>query len=184
MRKVAVGDIMTINFVSAAPNASVFECAKKLVKNKVNSILIVQENKLKGIVTSTDILLTVTKRHHPNLKKIRAIEIATKNVAVIRPSSDIIQALEKMRTYNFRRLPVLSKGELIGVITLKDILKVDPSLYSETGELAQIREEEIKLKRANKNWPLEGLCENCGALSELLRVDSLSLCEDCRVELY
>jgi len=184
MRKVAVGDIMTVNFVSAPPNASVFECAKKLVKNKVNSILVVQENKLKGILTSTDILVTVIKKHHISLKKIRAIEIATKKVAVIKPSADINQALAKMRTYNFRRLPVLSNGELIGVVTLKDILKVDPTLYTETGELAQIREEEMKLKRANINWPLEGLCDNCGAFSELLKVDGVLLCEDCRDELY
>jgi len=184
MRKVAVGDIMTRNFVSAKPTSSVFECAKELVKKRVNSVILADGPRLKGIITSTDILWAIIKKPHINLKKIKAIEIATKKVAVIKPSADILQALAKMKTYNFRRLPVLSKGELIGVITLKDILKIDPTLYTETGELAQIREEEIKIKNANINWPLEGLCDNCGAFSELLKVEGTLLCEDCRDELY
>jgi len=184
MRRVAVGDIMTVNFVSEKPNASLFECAKELVKKRVNSIILADGSRLKGIITSTDILWAITKKPNINLKKIKAIDIATKKVAVIKPSADINQALAKMRAYNFRRLPVLSKGELIGVITLKDILKVDPTLYTETGELHQIREEEIKLKKANISWPLEGLCDNCGAFSELLKVEGLLLCEDCRDDLH
>src|SRR3989338_2523913 len=184
MLKIAVGDIMTRNFVSAKPTSSIFECAKLIVKNGVNIVIITENRRLKGILTSTDILLAITKKPHLNLKKIRAIDIATKKVAVIKPSADILQALSKMKTYNFRRLPVLSRGELIGVVTLKDILKVDPSLYSETGELAEIREEEAKLKKANMRSPFEGLCENCGALSEILKVEGMLLCEDCRDELY
>ncbi len=184
MRRLAVGDIMTRNFVSVGPLTNLLDCAKKLVKERLNTLLIVEKSRLLGILTSRDILWALIKKININLKEIRAIDVATKKVAVIKPSADMSQALDKMKILNFRRLPVLSKGNIIGVITLKDILRVEPSLYSELGELARIREEEKKLSYMKEVYPLEGLCENCGAFAEILKVDNKLLCQDCRDELY
>jgi len=175
---------MTKNFVSLNYNSNLLNCAKQMVKKRVNSILLTEKDKLKGILTAKDILWAITKKPNINLKEIKAIDIATRKVAVIKPSADIAQALTKMRALNFRRLPVLSKGDLIGVITLKDILKVEPSLYVKSGELTQIKEEERKIKHSNSEWPLEGFCDNCGAFSTLLKVYDKLLCPDCREELF
>src|SRR3989344_7536008 len=136
MRRIAIGDIMTRNFISIHPTASLHECSKKIVKNKINTLPLVHEKKLVGILNSRDILWAITKKPNLDLKKVRAIDIAIKKVAVIKPSADIYQAITKMRTLNFRTLPVLSKGEIIGVVTLKDILKIEPELYPQVGELA------------------------------------------------
>ena len=184
MGRIAVGDVMTRNFVSVSPQTNLFKCAKTMVKNRVASLILKESTRLKGILTSTDILWAITKKPDLDLKDVTAIEIATRKVAVIKPSADISQALRKMKAYNFRRLPVLSKGEIIGVITLKDILRINPDLYSELGELVEIREEARKLKQTEAEWPSEGLCENCGAFSELLKVYDQLLCPDCREELY
>lgn len=184
MRRIAVGDVMTRSFISIHPTASLHECAKTIVKNKVNSLPLVNDKKLVGILTARDILWAITKKSNIDLKKIRAIDIATRKVAVIKPSADIYQAITKMRTLNFRTLPVLSKGEIIGVVTLKDILRIEPELYPQIGELAEIKEEERKLKEANVEWPLEGFCDNCGAFSDLLKVHGQLLCYDCRDELF
>ncbi len=184
MQRISVGDIMTRNFSSVYPEEDLLSCSKKMVKEDVNSLIIKKENKLVGIITAKDILWAITKKPNLNLKEVKALEISTKKIAVIKPSADINQALQKMKEYNFRRLPVLSNGEIIGVITLKDILRIDPSLYSETGELVKIREEEIKLKQKNAEWSSEGLCDNCGAFSELLKVDNRLICPDCREEMY
>ena len=47
-----------------------------------------------------------------------------------------------------------------------------------------VKEQEHKSARADSEWPLEGICENCGALSDLLRVEGQLLCVDCRDEMY
>ena len=185
MRRIAVGDIMTRNVISIKPSASLYECAKLMAKERLNSLIVSEDKKLLGIITARDILWALTKRSEPNLKKIKAIDIATRKLAVIKPSADINQALTKMRSLNFRRLPVLSKGELIGVVTLKDILAIAPELYSETNSMLDgIREEERKIALSEKPWPLEGLCDNCGAFSELLKVEDQLLCLDCREEMH
>lgn len=184
MARVSVGDIMTRDFVSVPASENVLECIKKFVKYKVNSLLVIDSKKLVGILTSTDVFRETIKGKIINLSKVRAIDVATKKVAVIKPSADIYQALLKMKELNFRRLPVLTNGRLIGVITLKDILKIAPELYSDLGELAFVREEEQKLKKLEKPWLMEGFCEECGAFSDLLKVEEKLLCLDCREELY
>lgn len=179
---IAVGEVMTRNLISVEPTENLMNCSKKLVKNRVNTLLVAKDERLLGIITSTDILKVIVSKHH-NLSKLNAIDIATRKVAVIKPSATIHEALSKMREYNLRRLPVISQSRLIGLITLKDILKVDPSLYGEVGELAEIKEEEIKLNKLKNIGPIEGFCEYCGAFSELVKVGNQSLCTDCRAEI-
>jgi CBS domain-containing protein len=184
MRRISVGDVMTRNFVSVKPDANLHDCAKKLIKERIHSLVVAEGGRLVGILNSRDVIWAVTKNPGLNLKKVRAVDVASKKVAVIKPSADISQAIKKMRSVNFRRLPVLSKGILIGVVTLKDILAIDPSFYSEVTELTDVREAERKFREAGVEWPLEGMCDNCGAFSELLRVEGELLCLDCRDELH
>ena len=184
MKRISVGDVMTRNFVSIGPDSTLHQCAKEIVKNKVNALPITKDRKLIGIITSRDIIWAITKKSNLNLKKMKAIEIASKKVAVIKPSADIMQAIRKMRILNFRALPVIAEGKMIGLVTLKDILRIEPELYQDIGELAMIKEEERKLKEANVSWPLEGFCDNCGGFNELLKVEGKLLCYDCREELY
>jgi len=185
MRRISVGDVMTKHVISAKPSASLHECSKIMARERINSLLVTEGTRLIGILTARDILWAITKKPGLDLKNIKVINIATRKLAVIKPSADISQALRKMRSLNFRRLPVLSKGELIGIVTLKDILAIEPELYAEMHNLMDdIREEERKFKEASASCPLEGLCENCGALSELLKVENTLLCTDCRDEMY
>lgn len=182
MKRVAVGDIMTRNFASVSPSTDLLSCAKEMVKQRVNSLLITENRKLLGIITSRDILWTLVKKPKLDLKSMDVMDIATKKIAVIKPSSDIGEALHKMKQFGFRRLPVLSKGEIVGVVTLKDILRIEPSLYSMLGELAGIREESEKMKRLEKyeNLQTEGLCDSCGALADLSLIGNKMLCRDCK----
>ena len=185
MHRIAVGDIMTRNIVSVRPDTSLYECAKIMAKERINSLMVTEGKRLIGILTARDILWAITKKSDIDLKKVKVMAIATRKLAVIKPSADISEALRKMQSYNFRRLPVLAKGELIGVVTLKDILAVEPAIYSEVRTLMDdIREEERKVKRATAPYHTEGICENCGAFSELLKVEGLLLCTDCREEMF
>ena len=182
-RRIAVGDIMTRELVSVKSNASLHDCAKELVKQRVNTILVSENKKLLGIVTARDILWAITKKPNLNLKEIKIIDIAKRKVAVIKPSADIKKAFLKMKRYGFRRLPVLSKGNLIGILTIKDILRIDPSIYASTSDLFDMREETQKLKKvktAEKESPdIEGFCEECNEFAPLRKESGKMLCPYC-----
>ena len=185
-KRVAVGDIMTRNLITVRPNTNLHTCAKKLIKQKVNTLLITKNGKLLGILTARDILWAVIKKSGKNLRDVEVMDIATRKVAVIKPSADINQAFQKMKKFGFRRLPVLSRGNLVGMLTLKDILRVDPSLYNEVGSLFYVREETQKLRKLHEQLEseIEGQCDECGDFTILTKNEGKLICQNCVDALY
>jgi len=178
---VKVGDIMTRNFVSVEPDASVLNCAKKMVKKRVGSLILEEKNKLRGIITEGDIIWAMTKKSRKELSKIKASEIAPKKLITIKPSADLYDALQKMKKTKYRWLPVTINKNIIGFLTLKDILRIEPNLFETASEIMQIREESEKLKRAKAGESFrEGLCEECGEFDIIYKVDNRMICEVCR----
>ena len=182
MKNLLVSDIMTRELVTASPDSNLLECAKKMVKNRVNSLVIVDKEKLVGLISQRDILWALVKKSNIDLEKIKAIDISPKKIAVIGPNNNIKEAIEKMNRLRFERLPVVHKNKLVGFITARDILNVHPEVYPEIEEFAKIREESEKLKRIKKaeGNGREGICEECGHEGILFRIDGRLICESCR----
>jgi len=178
---VKAGDIMTRNFISVPPDTSILDCAKKMVKKRVGSLILEQNNQLKGIITEGDIIWAMTKKSKKELNNIKASEIAPKKIVTIKPSADLYQALQTMKKTKYRWLPVTVNKNIIGFLTLKDILRIEPGLFEFASEIMQIREESEKLKRRKAGEIFsEGPCEECGNYSLLYKVDNRMMCEDCR----
>jgi len=175
-----VGEIMTRDFVYVLPDTNLFDCAKVMIKKRVGSLVLKQDNRLGGILTERDILWALTKKSKKGLKNIKAKDIATRKVVTIKPEADISEALDKMNKKKKRWLPVIANKKLIGLVTIKDILKFRPSWLESAGEIMRIREESEKLKRReNPRTGVEGMCEECGNYDLLSKVDGRLLCESC-----
>lgn len=178
---VKVGDIMTRGFISVDPDTSVLDCAKRMVKKRVGSLVLTEGNNLKGIITEGDIIWAMTKKSRRELSNIKAKEITPRKLVTIKPSADLYQALQKMKKTRYRWLPVTINKSVIGFLTLKDILRIEPSLFETAAEAMQIREESEKLKRRQVGESFtEGLCEECGNFDLLYKVDNRTICENCR----
>ncbi|MEK6757608.1 MAG: CBS domain-containing protein [Nanoarchaeota archaeon] len=187
MRKILVSDIMTRDAITIKPETNLLECAKNMVKKRVNSLLLVDQKRLVGFLDQSDILWALIKKSEKELKDIRAIDISPRKLATIKPTSTIDEAIIKMKTLKFERLPVIHGKELVGIITIKDILNFKPEIYPELEELAEIREEAKKLKRLKKaehlDFEHDGICEECGNHEVLSRVDGKIICETCQSSL-
>ena len=180
MVELLVSDVMTQDPIITAPETNLLECARKMVRKRVGSLILVHEKKLVGIISQWDILWALIKKSKEDLKGIKAIEISPKKIATIRPNATLKSAFEKMRDLKFERLPVIVEGELVGIITAKDILNFNPELYPEFSEYAEIREKAEKLGRIKKaRNRMEGMCEECGNVDVLFRVNGILMCEDC-----
>ncbi|MEM2956437.1 MAG: CBS domain-containing protein [Candidatus Pacearchaeota archaeon] len=188
---IKVGDVMTRNFISVTPDTSISECSKIMISNKVGSLIVKTDQKLEGILTEGDIIRAIAKSK--NLSKIKAKDIMTRHVITISPSEDMYEALKKMKGKKIRWLPVIVKSRVIGMLTVKDILKIEPSLFEIVREFTPIKEEEekykaIKLRKRRESlargdiWAKEGECEECGAFGLLYNVDGRLLCEECKDE--
>lgn len=184
MKEVLVADIMTRNPITIQPSENLLTCAKKMVRKKVGSLLIVDKKRLVGFIDQKDILWALIKKSKEDLSKIRAIDISPKKIATIKPSLTLKEAIKRMKRLKFERLPVLYEKKLVGIITSKDILSFHPEFYPELDEFAQVREETKKLKRIkeakDRKFMHEGICEECGNTDLLYRVHGMLICESCK----
>ncbi len=190
---VKVGDVMTRNFVSVEPETSVEKCAKIMNSKKVGSLIIkTKEQELEGIITEGDIIKAIASGR--NLSRLRAVNVMSKKIITISPSEDIYNALVRMKKKRLRRLPVTLQKRVIGMLTIKDILRIEPGLFDIATGLTIIKEEESKLKAINlrkKNkaelsgdiWAKEGECEECEAYGLLYNIDGRLICETCKNDL-
>ena len=187
MERILVADIMTRDPITIGPGATLLDCAKMMVKKRVGSLLIVHNKKLLGFVAEKDILWAMIKKSRDDLSKIMALDIAPRKIATINPFISVKEAVKKMKKLKFERLPVIHNGELVGIITVKDILEFYPELYSELDEFDKIKEEYKKLFRVKKARIIprtrDGICEECGKRDVLCKVNGMLMCEACRAKI-
>lgn len=177
---VLVADLMTRSPIIIKPETNLLDCAKKMVKKNVGSLLLVNKKRLVGFISQEDILWALIKKSRKDLTTINAIDISPRKIATVRPSATIREALGRMKKLKFERLPVIHKGELVGIISIRDILSFHPELYPELEEFAKIREESHKLIRVKKAEKIsEGACEECGNHDLLHEFNGVLVCEAC-----
>ena len=78
MENVLVADIMTREPITTKPDINLLDSAKKMVKKKVGSLLIVDKKNLLGFISQKDILWALVKKSKEDLSKIKAIDISPK----------------------------------------------------------------------------------------------------------
>jgi len=123
---VKVMDAMTKRPVSASSDISVHDAAKLMRKEHVGSLLIKNKKELLGIFTEHDIVKMFALG--ADTKKAKASDFMNKKIISIDPNKDLYEAMVLMNKENVRRLPVLLNERCFGLITLKDILKIQPTL--------------------------------------------------------
>ncbi len=134
-----VADAMTQEPVVVSPKKTLREAARLMDKEHVGALLVKESDKIIGIITEQDIVRKgVGKTGNTALKKVS--EIMETNLVTTAPEEDIFEALRIMRDYNIRHLPVLHEKKFVGLVTLKDVLKIEPDLYEILVEKIELRE--------------------------------------------
>ena len=78
MGDITVLEVMTRYPITISPDTNLLECARKMVKKKVGSLLIVDKKKLVGFVSEKDILWALIKKSKKGLEEVSAIQISPK----------------------------------------------------------------------------------------------------------
>src|SRR3989344_5819508 len=166
---IRVGDVMVRNFISEKPTISVLAAVNLMVKKRIGSLILQEKGILKGILTEKDIMWALSKQ--ADLSDVKAEDICTRKITTIRPSADIYDAVRIMSKKRKRRLPVTVQKKIIGYLTLKDILKIQPELF----ELARQGYEKHEIGNVLK----EGICEQCERFDLVREYEGKLLCENC-----
>ncbi|MBU1201099.1 MAG: CBS domain-containing protein [Nanoarchaeota archaeon] len=175
---IKVFDAMTTKPVTGKVDDTITNCAKTMKKYGVGSLLITDKKQVVGMITEKDFVYKVLAKGI-NPDDTLARDIMEKNLFTITPESDLYDAMVEMRNNEVRRLPVEEDGKIIGLLTDKDILKIEPQLFELFVEKMRIREEDSK-PIADFGKYEEGLCESCGNWSYRLKdVEGSKICSNC-----
>jgi CBS domain-containing protein len=175
--RVLVRDIMNSPVISASPSDTIKDIAIKMKEERIGSIVIMENEKAVGIVTDWDIVSNaVVKDIKPTM--IKASDIMQK-LHTIEGEEGITEAARILRQHNIKRLGVVYKNRLVGIISASDVIAVTPDLVDVISEKAALMRGEIGRSAGN----VSGYCDECGEWSDLLQFDEGTFsCEECRGE--
>ena len=116
-----VSQIMTKSPKSVGPATSVVSAAKTMKSAKVGSLLVKKGKQLVGIVTDTDIVRRAVSSGK-DLGKLTVEDIMTSPIRTIEGSRPVDDAQDMMGDYSIRHLGVTKGGEIVGVVSVRDLL--------------------------------------------------------------
>jgi signal-transduction protein with cAMP-binding, CBS, and nucleotidyltransferase domain len=176
--RVLVRDIMNSPVVSASAETTIRDLAIKMKDERVGSIVIINDNgNPDGVVTDWDIVSNAV------IQDVKPSMIKAKNVMqklyTIEGEEGVTEAARILRQNRIKRLGVVYKGRLVGIISASDVIAVTPDLVDVISEKAAIIRGEIG-RSAND---ISGYCDECGEWSDLLQYqEGTFTCEECRTE--
>lgn len=127
-----VKDVMKKDVLTLGKGASVKDVLDLMTENHAGSVVIVEGSKISGIVTENDILSKIVNGNRGMETTIE--KIMTRSVITIEPGEKIEKAAEIMTESKIKKLPVVSKNRLVGIITITDIVASGVSLENEVLE--------------------------------------------------
>ena len=172
-----VCDIMTRKPVSVTSDTGIAECAVIMQEKGVGSLVVKEGDRLIGYITEHAIVAEVIAKKK-DYSGVSAGDIMSRHVPTVHPNEDVLEALNRMREQDVRQLPVIDSengDKLVGLLTLKDILNVQPQIFEIMEEKMPMQEEERK-----RNSVLEGTCDECGEYSQkLVEKNGSFVCAKC-----
>ena len=104
------------------PNASVFEAVQLMALKSIGALLVMENDRIVGIVSERDyarkiVLLARSSRDTP------LRDIMTTSVMYVRPDQTCEECMALMTENRLRHLPVLQDGNLIGLVSIGDLVK-------------------------------------------------------------
>ena len=115
-----VGDVMTTEVTTASPDDTFVHIAGLLHEGGISSIVVMQGDEIAGIVTERDLVNLVADGADPG--SVTVGERMTRDLDTVEPKTDIAEAAEHMARLKIRHLPVVERGSLVGIVSIRDLI--------------------------------------------------------------
>lgn len=111
------GEVLSID-----ADASVYEAAKQMIDANVGSMLVSVGGRISGIVTERDYLRRVTLEGRAD-RETPVREIMSSPLIVVSPETTVEECMALMTERRIRHLPVAKHGDIVGVVSIGDVVK-------------------------------------------------------------
>ncbi|MFW5938608.1 MAG: CBS domain-containing protein [Halanaeroarchaeum sp.] len=138
-----VQDIMTTDLVTATREESLQAAVSRMLDHRVGSVIVVDGSEPVGIVTETDVLAVGTTYERP-FAEIPVTRAMSGNPVTIAPDTSLESAIDTLHDHGIKKLPVVSDGELVGVVTMTDFVYQQHDLVGEVEKLERERQRALE----------------------------------------
>jgi CBS domain-containing protein len=119
-RKIVPDIVDKQTLTKLAPETLVREAARIMAERHIGAVLVTVNGRLEGIFTERDVLnRVVALGRDPDT--LRISEVMTRNPDTVGPDATALDTLILMQTKGYRHLPVLDDGELVGIVSVRDL---------------------------------------------------------------
>lgn len=157
MSPILVRDVMVRDVASVGIPGNRDEVLKTLQKSRVSGVPVVKKSEVVGMITRNDLLR--------NREEDQTALLMTRDPVVVSPDSTIVEASKLLLGHGIRRLPVVENKNLVGIITVADIVKVAANLNIQA-EIETYFENEVTALWSEMPLPV------AGAIMEYAKVEA------------
>jgi CBS domain-containing protein len=144
-----VGEIMHTDVKTAAAEDTFADVAKVMRTNGISSVVVMKGAKLAGIVTERDIVNLVAAGGDPHSVKV-AHGMTRRDLETVGPKMDLADAAEHMVARNIRHLPVVDRGRVVGIVSIRDLTKWAAEELASGSEMPDIARSHKALQAASE----------------------------------
>jgi CBS domain-containing protein len=132
-----IREIMTEGVVKLPSSATLFEAARQMRDADVGSVVVEDEGRVVGLVTDRDLVVrALADGRDPETTPLS--EVASTNLVTVSPDDDMDLAIEIMIERSLRRVLVLERGKIVGIVSLGD-LAIERDRLSVLGHISSAR---------------------------------------------
>jgi CBS domain-containing protein len=131
-----VSEIMSKDLVTVGPEYNVADVASLMRSKRIGSVIVLEDDRVLGILTERDILGVVGSGEDP--KNVAAHEALTDDLVTIGPDAPVEKAAQEMVRAGVRHLPVISEQDLIGIVSMRDLVRWSVRGVAESSDLPHI----------------------------------------------
>ena len=118
-RMATLGEVMTTDVLTVAPEDTIGEAAQKMTDQGVGAVVVSDFGRLIGIFTERDLMRAVAGRVHPSEARVR--EWMTPDPLTMTEDASVDEAGQAMIERGFRHIPVVAAERAVGIVSIRDV---------------------------------------------------------------
>ncbi len=135
-----VSDIMSTAVVTCDVGASLYDAAERMLRERVGSVVVARDGDPVGIVTETDVL-RVGVQTGRTFDEVPVRNAMSHPLETVGPSASVQTAVRTMKREGIKKLPVVERLSVIGIVTATDVLYAHREFADEIRRVEQQRSE-------------------------------------------
>jgi len=115
----AIREVMSTGLHYVTPSTTVGEAVALMAQHRIGSVLVMEGSQLVGIFTERDTVRSLSHSYDAPAHSVSSW--MTPEPMTVTPESSTDEALKTMLDHNFRHLPVMEGGEVVGIVSIRDL---------------------------------------------------------------